>query len=488
MPSTILGIDVKFSICLPEDYYTSDRSYPVVYLLHGLGDNETTWLEYGRIKQASDNEVNSGETGPMIFVMPQGFKTYYVNDYIGSFPYQDMFIKELIPFIDDHYRTIPDAAHRATLGYSMGGFGALILPLEHPDIFTICVPLSISIRTEAQYMAEEAPGWDEQWGRLFGGQGLIGEKRITGYYRQHSPFHIISDSMSQKYNGLRIYIANGDNENTLCRSNEELHILLRDRGIDHEYRVLDGGHEFAFWNEELIDGLHFIDDAFGGRKYRGDHKVQNLNIKDQDVSLKTISESGISCTISFPDEFALTDRRYPVIFYLGSFSADEKENIVETVNSLTLDGKIPPVISVFAGENDSPVTQIYPLLEEKYRARNGYRFRAIIGYGEKGGEAMNYTLDSLQFTACSLLDTKTDVKYLDSAVKEKNHEVIEHTWFYIAVPDRSRFYRENGFAHIILREQDIYHEYRVTEGEDGFEWFLTVLPEALEFTQKKIHR
>jgi Enterochelin esterase and related enzymes len=132
MHSNILNKDIKYSICLPENYYKSKKPFPVVYLLHGLGDDETAWIEYGCINQIADKAVKDGEIVPMIFVIPQGFRTYYVNDYAGKFPYQDMFIKELIPFIDKQYKTIPDANHRATLGYSMGGFGALILPLKNP--------------------------------------------------------------------------------------------------------------------------------------------------------------------------------------------------------------------------------------------------------------------------------------------------------------------------------------------------------------------
>ena len=235
--SEILGQAVKYSIILPEEYHTTKKSYPVVYLLHGLGDDESSWLEYGRVNQYTDGAVKQGEIQPMIYVMPQGFRNYYVNDYAGTFLYEDMFIDELVPFIDNTYRTIPDRDHRATMGYSMGGYGALILPLKHPEVFTISVPLSISVRTDQQYKTEDASGWDDQWGRLFGGVGETGENRITDYYKQHSPFHIFKAPNLTKFSDLKLYIDNGDDEYTLCRSNEELHVLLRDRNFPHEFRV-----------------------------------------------------------------------------------------------------------------------------------------------------------------------------------------------------------------------------------------------------------
>ncbi|HRZ21165.1 MAG TPA: alpha/beta hydrolase family protein, partial [Bacteroidales bacterium] len=270
MHSDILGQGIAYSICLPEGYFIEKRSYPVVYMLHGLGDDETAWLEYGRVYQTADKAVREEEIVPMIFVMPQGFRTYYMNDYSGTFLYQDMFVKELIPTIDSLYRTIPDREHRAVMGYSMGGFGALILPLKHPELMRTCVPLSISIRTDQQYITEDASGWDQQWGRIFGGEGSTGQDRITEYYRQNSPFHIFQQNDPASFNDLRIYIDNGDDEQTLCRSNEELHILMRDRGVPHEFRVRDGGHSFEYWRSSLPNALRFISDAFSNVPYRGD--------------------------------------------------------------------------------------------------------------------------------------------------------------------------------------------------------------------------
>ncbi|HNC31546.1 MAG TPA: alpha/beta hydrolase-fold protein, partial [Cyclobacteriaceae bacterium] len=156
MNSKILSQDVNYSIILPADYYTSGKRYPVVYLLHGLGDNESSWLEYGQVSQVADAAVKNKEIIPMIYVMPAGYRNYYVNDYAGKFLYEDMFIKEFVPFIDSQYRTLADKSHRATLGYSMGGFGTLVLPLRNPDVFTVSVPLSISVRTDSQYMSEDA--------------------------------------------------------------------------------------------------------------------------------------------------------------------------------------------------------------------------------------------------------------------------------------------------------------------------------------------
>lgn len=486
--SHILGCDVRYSVSLPDDYYRSGNRYPVVYMLHGLGDDENSWLEYGRVRQSYDNAIKEKAIKPMILIMPQGFRSYYVNDYKGTFSYQDMFVKELVPFIDSVYRTIPDAVHRGTIGYSMGGFGALILPLEHPEVFSACVPLSISIRTDSQYETEEASGWDEQWGRLFGGTGLTGEARITEYYRKHSPFHIISDSDPSRFAGLRIYIANGDDEQTLCRSNEELHMLMRSRGIKHEYRVLDGGHEFVFWRARLADGLDFLDDAFNGRAYRGDNASPYNGKTQEKIKVDEYSKDGLSFSMSLPAGYNISDRKYPVLFFMGDFNTAQKKEISSLVSSMTEKEIMPPVISIFTGSKDSKPWQLIPLLEKSYRARPGYRFRAIMAYGSCGTGALNAALDSLQFTSVSLFNTTPEVSTVERAIESKNNESLRRTWLFIDAPAAGDSFRENGETHIILRENDIYHEYRVTGGDGGFRWLMQNLPESLVFTQKKIHR
>ena len=481
--SKILNQEVNYSVSLPIDYFTSEASFPVVYLLHGLGDDETSWLEYGRITQTSDRMEEAKEIIPMIFIMPQGFTNYYVNDYAGTFLYQDMFVKELVPLIDSLYRTLRDNNQRALMGYSMGGFGAMVLPLKHPDIFNVAVPLSISIRTDEQYKTEYAAEWDQQWGRLFGGVGKTGDKRITEYYRQNSPFHIIKNEDLQKFKKLKVYIDNGDDENTLCRSNEELHILMRNLAFPHEFRVRDGGHEFVFWKEALPQGLRFISDAFEGKDYRGDLPAPNP--PKRKYSLNIIEKQNYSLIL--PEEYAVSDRKYPVVYFMGKFSREEKVKVGGIVGGLMESGSLPPLIMVFLNENKD-IQGVLTETENSYRIRNGYRFRAVVGYEREGKTSLNLCLDSLQFTCCALFNTNPDYKYAEQLLKMRDHKTISRTWYYIDSPDKGIHFTENGFLHILFRESDLYHEYRVREGQGGFDWFLEGLPEALIFTQEKIHK
>lgn len=487
MTSSLLAQEVKYSVILPEDYFVSKKSYPVVYLLHGLGDNESSWLEYGRISQVADQAVRQKQIVPMIFVMPQGFRNYYVNEYTGKFLYEDMFIKELVPLIDKQYRTLADKEHRATMGYSMGGFGALVLPLRNPDVFTICVPLSISVRTDEQYKTEEASGWDDQWGRLFGGVGTTGNERITEYYKQHSPFHIFAQQDLSAYKNLKLYIDNGDDEETLCRSNEELHMLLRDRNFPHEFRVRNGGHEFVYWRDALPNGLRFISDAFEGKPYRGDNKTYAAKIAQGSSGPGKVMDTD-TYSISLPLEYTSTQRFYPVIYFLGDFDTATKKSIAAKVQEETQAGSLPPVIVVFLKANeDALTTTIIPSIEKQYRARTGFRFRALIGFEKGGTTALRYALTPEIFTSCAIFDSPIACEELKNAVNV-NDKVLGRTWLFMATTDKSINYQGNGCAHVFLRDKEIYHEYRVQEGKGGKDWFMKGLPEVLNFTQRKIHR
>lgn len=482
--STILGQEVKYSVVLPADYFKGKKNYPVVYLLHGLGDNESSWLEYGRIAQIADKAVKEKETVPMIFIMPQGFRNYYVNDFAGSFLYEDMFIQELVPHIDKSYRTIPNNAHRAAMGYSMGGFGALMLPARHPEIFSVSVPLSISVRTDAQYMVEDASEWNDQWGRLFGGVGKTGPERLTEYYKEYSPFHFFNSGNAQSFLNFKLFIDNGDDEYTLCRSNEELHILLRDLNIHHQYRVRDGGHEFSYWRDALPNALRFISDSFEGKVYRGD--IIEASKKTKYPKVEIMEKDQFS--IVLPPDYDEASRKYPVVYLFNDYTHDRLRKIAGLVHKEIEDGSWPEMILIFLKKgNVDLVNNVIPQIETDYNARNGFRFRALIGFEEGGVAALHNALVPETFTSCVLFDAPMATDLLKEAIA-LNKSAFKRTWLLINTTDTDMEYTSNGFAHILLREEDVYHEYRVNEGGRSVQVSDDRLKEAFQFTSEKIHR
>jgi enterochelin esterase-like enzyme len=144
MPSKILKMDRKYAIYFPPDYETSQRSYPVLYLLHGAGDDQTGWVQFGEVLTIADEAIKSGAATAMIIVMPDANtgKRGYVNDAKGEWRYEDFFFQEFMPFIEKTYRIKAEKRYRAIAGLSMGGEGTFIYALHHPELFSSACPLS----------------------------------------------------------------------------------------------------------------------------------------------------------------------------------------------------------------------------------------------------------------------------------------------------------------------------------------------------------
>lgn len=129
--------------------------YPVLFLQHGSGENETGWTRQGRAQFILDNLIASGKAKPMIVVMERGYgiragdtttpdtAAAWLQDIPRAFGvFEDVVVKELIPLIDSSYRTIPDRQHRALAGLSMGGMQSLFIGLRHQDLFAYLASMS----------------------------------------------------------------------------------------------------------------------------------------------------------------------------------------------------------------------------------------------------------------------------------------------------------------------------------------------------------
>lgn len=254
-PSKILGEDMHYSIYLPDGYNTSSRNYPVLYLLHGYSGDETNWLQSGEMQRIADKAIGDGDATEMIIVMPRARNSYYINQYDGKVPYEDMFFKELIPYIDKTYRTRPEKNFRAIAGLSMGGYGAFYYSLHQPECFSACVPISAAVfQDDTIEMRRNDPEYKELYARLYGTDGLE-------YWHKHNVFNILSNLSDDKLPKVRYYIDCGDDD-FLLECNFQLHKLMQKRGIKHEFRVRDGGHTWEYWRTALPDVLKFVSQPF----------------------------------------------------------------------------------------------------------------------------------------------------------------------------------------------------------------------------------
>ena len=260
-----LGQDLPYAVVLPVGYDAdSETRYPVVYLTHGIGCTPDDWNDKYIQFEKTLVQLEAEGLGDMIYIFPTGFNSYYSNTYDGRYPYMDMFIQEFIPFIDGKYRTIADREHRATIGFSMGGFGAMVLPLKNTDTFCFSAPLSMSFRTDEMYLDEPLKWWNEQWGSIFGGVDQEGEGRLTDYYKAHCPYYQFTKENLEELSKVKWFIHCGDDEERLLIANDDLHIQMRENGYQHEYRVGNGGHTGKYWRQCLKDVLPYLEVVFNG--------------------------------------------------------------------------------------------------------------------------------------------------------------------------------------------------------------------------------
>jgi enterochelin esterase-like enzyme len=251
LPSKILKMERKYAVYLPPDYETSQRSYPVLYLLHGAGDDQTGWVQFGEVQHIADKAINSGMATPMIIVMPDANtgKRGYVNDVKGEWLYEDFFFEEFIPFIEKTYRVKPDKHYRAIAGLSMGGEGTFIYALHHPELFSAACPLSAATGPRS---LDDLKNY-----RLWQGVEGITDATKEQYFRRYSVLSLIENMPEDQKKAVRWYIDCGDDD-FLYEGNSLVHIAMRKKEIPHEFRIRDGVHNWNYWRSALPTVLEFI--------------------------------------------------------------------------------------------------------------------------------------------------------------------------------------------------------------------------------------
>ena len=254
MNSEILDMERNYAIYLPPDYESSSRSYPVLYLLHGLGDDQTGWIQFGEVKKIADNAIINGDATPMIIVMPDANtgEVGYFNIPSKDWMYEDFFFNELMPHVESKYRIKSDKRFRAISGLSMGGGGTLTYALHRPDLFSAAAPLSSATgSTDVEESLKRIRRYGFEFTRA----------EMQSLLKANHPLELIKDIPLNKLNSVRWYIDCGDDD-YLFEDNSLLHIAFTKRGINHEYRVRDGAHTWTYWRESLPAVLEFVSQGF----------------------------------------------------------------------------------------------------------------------------------------------------------------------------------------------------------------------------------
>jgi len=256
--SIILNMERKYSVYLPPGYAENERNYPVLYLLHGAGGDYSTWIQSGEMKSITDRAIAGGLVTPMIIIMPDAREKIrgYFNYIKGGFNYEDFFFDELIPHVEKIYRCRTQTRFRAIAGQSMGGGGTIFYALHHPEMFSAAAPLSAATGSWTREDLKIKLVKDNIEG--------VTETLFESYYKKHSVPELLSYADSAQirtFRAIRWYISCGDDDN-LSEGNCKLHLAFRKAGINHEFRIKNGAHNWSYWRQELWDVLHFISKSF----------------------------------------------------------------------------------------------------------------------------------------------------------------------------------------------------------------------------------
>lgn len=255
MNSSILKSERNYAIYLPPDYDESSRSYPVLYLLHGGGDDQTGWIQFGEVLHIADQAIKNADATPMIIVMPDASagKRGFYNTIDGNWNYEDFFFKEFMPYVEKKYRIKGEKRYRAVSGLSSGGGASFIYALRHPELFSSSAPLSAftgfpTIESFKEYLSRN-------------NEMSYSDKQIKDYWEKHNAVFLVDNSSTDDLSSVRWYIDCGDDD-FLFEGNSLIHISMRKNKIPHEYRVRNGAHSWSYWRESLPKVLEFVSMAF----------------------------------------------------------------------------------------------------------------------------------------------------------------------------------------------------------------------------------
>lgn len=283
-PSSLEGMKRRrMAIYTPYGYdSTKSRRYPVLYLLHGSGGDETAWAECGRLVQIMDNMISSGLCKPMIVVMPNG------NVELAAAPGDDpdnpnvvpssnnttsmfgkiekVFVSDIVNYVDANYKTLPHKTQRAIAGLSLGGLHTLYIALNNPKKFDYVGLFSAQTTNSlGDKSIENIKGLAKSWSNLkkqipfISGGGL--DEKITNIVGNgtdsdldiYEHFDAKLKMLYDENPGL-FYIAVG-NEDFTKKLNDKLREKFDTLNYKYTYNESDGGHTWDNWRKYLIDFL-----------------------------------------------------------------------------------------------------------------------------------------------------------------------------------------------------------------------------------------
>lgn len=264
--SRILRRSVRYCAILPPSYDAAEsaaRRYPVLYYLHGLGDNEQSLVNFGGWNLL-ENLQDSGRIGEYIVVTPAGGSGFYINARSGTNRYEDFFIREFVPAIERAYRADARRERRGLAGVSMGGYGALRFAFAYPELFAAVSTHSAAL---IESLPRAVPGSPRIESRLRMMGGVFGTPFDDAFFERQSPFTLARQRPAAQLKRVAIYFDCGsEDEYGFDAGARAMHDLLEKRGVPHEFHIYPGGHNPLYVAEHLPATFEFHSRAFGLEK------------------------------------------------------------------------------------------------------------------------------------------------------------------------------------------------------------------------------
>ena len=239
--SKLINTALPYNVILPTDYDTAKTTrYPVLYLLHGLTGHYSDWV-------ARTNVADYAAEYRMIVVRPEGNDGWYTDSAtVTTDKYESYILNELIPDVQQRYRTIEARYGRSVAGLSMGGYGAIKFGLKSPQTFALAASMS------GAFAITRIPEKDlNQLGpvlmKLFGPMGSDTRKASD-------IFDIVESLPANRVASLPYFYFDCGTEDplpTVFTSNRDLAKLMFDKKIPHEFRELPGDHSWAYWDQQI---------------------------------------------------------------------------------------------------------------------------------------------------------------------------------------------------------------------------------------------
>ncbi|HEY3971691.1 MAG TPA: alpha/beta hydrolase family protein [Candidatus Sulfotelmatobacter sp.] len=265
MKSRILQQVVHYCVYLPPGYDAGGTQhaparYPVLYFLHGLGDNERTLFNSGGWTLLDDLR-NQHKMGDFLIVAPEGRRSFYINSADGAVRYNDFFLQEFMTRIESAYRIRPGRSGRALAGISMGGYGALRLAFAHPELFSAVSAQSAALITESPHDLDSA----SRTGAPLAGvlAPVFGNPINVVHWNENSPF-VLAKKNAAALRKVAIYFNCGQDDNYgFEKGAAALHEELQKEGVKHEYHAYPGDHSLTYFISHFDEVMEFHSRAFG---------------------------------------------------------------------------------------------------------------------------------------------------------------------------------------------------------------------------------